>query len=757
MGMVLFTVPSSALSPLFSFSSDNATSQTNLALRRIKDSPPALTVNGQLLRTTLKNLLEKRTASYALKVDPNFLQSFNIKWYMDRKREGATAGTRGLINISDFEKGQFNMGVVLFDAQSIADYIKKEFPQDKWRVAVGFDTRYHSSEYGWAYARVLAANGIKVLDNLSHNPSSTASITFEAPLRGLAATVVVTASHNPSNQNGAKTLTAYSGQDTDDISEKYLNYQEELYNQGNGQGNILIGAQNDPNISQLDFLKDYYEDNLAKEFAPPEVIHSLRSAMARGWKFAVDGLAGTGGGVMHYVFDRMFGKGGWEKNIFILNEKADPNMLGIPYPDPSKPEVLDQSGLIPKMVNERIEIGAAGDNDWDRIGFAIIIKESDVPVARRYGLDVAKVKDTYVVRFTPNQIFTLIDDFNIQRLTAQGRRDLSKVYLLTTFPSSLILSQLADYYKATVLYTSVGFKNLARGILSLEQKNIKDAVVLTMQEESGGWNRGNLSGKDENRSLGFKYKDTTATISDLMNLSARLFLNSQNILDAYVDMAKQLGVLDYFERVDVYLPDFNASLKDSETANRLKKESSMRADGLESNPGKVAQLLGSELTGENTGTKVLNNELLYQKVAVGDQVLPNGHRVRDGEIIWNKVYADITGDPLPAQVNGEWREIPVEMQVYKLKNGKSFGIFHAGEGPKVILFDEKGRQESWILIRPSGTEPGLFRVFLEIVENNLTSPNPYRLAAFARPFLEYLNMGGYVAGLEKLLRDKYPR
>jgi phosphomannomutase len=754
MGMAWVGLLSAVLSPRFSLNSREL--QIELSLRRIKDSLPALTVNGQALRTTLKNLLENRTASYELKVDANFLKRYNLKWYMERKREGATAGTRGLIDISDFEKGQFNMGVVLFDAQSIANYIKKEFPPDKWQVAVGFDTRYHSAAYAWAYARVLAANRIKVLDNLNHNPASTAAIAFQAPLRGLATTIVITASHNPANQNGAKTLTEYGGQDTDDISEKYLKYQEELYNEGEGKGNILLGPENSPLITQVDFLKDYYENNLVKEFATPEVIKTIREAMARGWKFAVDGLGGVGGMTIRYVFDQMFGQGNWEKNIFILNETPDSNMLGIPYPDPSKPEVLEQSGLIPKMVNEGIEIGAAGDNDWDRIGFAIIIKESDVTNARKYGLDVAKIKDTYVVRFTPNQIFTLIDDFNMQRLVTRGRKNHSQTYLLTTFPSSLILEQLANFYKAKTVYTSVGFKNQARGMLSIEQTGPKDAVVLAMQEESGGWNRGNLSGKDERGSLGFKYKCTTATILDLMNLSARLFLNNMSLLNAYVDMAKKLGVLDYFERVDVYSPDFNASLKDPETANRLKKESSMAADALENEPQKVAQLLGSELSSSIPRAVILHNATLYQKVALGEQIV-NGRRVRDGEIIWTKVYADITGDPLPHQVNGVWKEIPVEMKVYNLKNGKSFGIFHAGEGPKVILFDEKGKEEAWILIRPSGTEPGLIRIYMEIVEKNLDNPDPYRLVNFVRPFLEYLNMGGYVAALEKRLRDKYPR
>ncbi len=95
----------------------------------------------------------------------------------------------------------FTFAHVRVIGQALADHLQAAGTAGQG-VAIGFDTRFLSEHFGAALAGVLAANEIPVL--LSDSWCPTPVLSFAVRERGLAAGVMVTASHNPWNYNGVK-------------------------------------------------------------------------------------------------------------------------------------------------------------------------------------------------------------------------------------------------------------------------------------------------------------------------------------------------------------------------------------------------------------------------------------------------------------------------------------------------------------------------------------------------------------------------
>ena len=76
-------------------------------------------------------------------------------------------------------------------------------------MVVGYDTRFLSDRYAVDMARVLAANGYKVM--LSQSDAPTPVISFAVRQQGAIGGVMITASHNAPRYNGVKLKAAYGG------------------------------------------------------------------------------------------------------------------------------------------------------------------------------------------------------------------------------------------------------------------------------------------------------------------------------------------------------------------------------------------------------------------------------------------------------------------------------------------------------------------------------------------------------------------
>jgi phosphomannomutase len=692
----------------------------------------------------------------AVRVDAAFATEHraNIEWLLDRLSR-STAGVRGLIadtprlttlTLEQAENTpQLSPTIVAVIAQAYAQYFleadRERGGTGKPSAFVGFDARFLSDRFGEIFSRVFAGNGVRVLRDHRNEPTPTPVTSFMAVYCGLDGGIQITASHNPPNHNGVKSSTWYGGVDTDDISDRIAAQVRALV----AGGEIRFAAAPSPLVEELDAKGVYAREYLRATF-PAGALQPLRGGIEDGAGFLFDGLHGVGGMAMRQYLDTLLEGTDWRSAVKLLNAEPDPSIGGIEKPDPSDPNTLVLSGAIDYLVEHpSVLVSVTADMDADRIGTAVLIPEAEVARARRFGLFVSAFEGgVHAVRFTPNQVFTLIAYDRLLAATGcrpdglkealrSGRVDPARYHLITTIATSVLAEQLAKTYGLRFHLTAVGFKNLGKLAWQIDQQRTGD-VILALMEESGGAQIGPFEPWNDRGDTIHRDKDTCALALALFNLAARLKLEGRSVLDFYLSMAEQFGSLAYFERLDAYLPDREAAEDPARAgeANRVKQEMLERLVALDrpENHGVLLRLLG------------------YDPAAARPQ--PD---------------ADLTEISLLVKLDEEWKTIHPTAHRYALPEGETVEFYRAGpyphDGMRINVYDA-GAMRHWTLVRASGTE-ALLRVYMEVLEP-LDGPDPLRLARQFRPLLEHLGLDryrideaspDYVTQFEETVRAKY--
>jgi len=558
--------------------------------------------------------------------------------------------------------------------------------------------------------------------------------------RGLDGGIQITASHNPPNHNGVKSSTSYGGVDTDDISDKIADQLRALLREG---GEIPFAALPSPQVEEVDAKDIYGRQYLAATF-PPEALQPLRDAIAGGAGFLFDGLHGVGGMAMRQYLDMLLPDVEWERSIHLLNALPNSSIGGIEKPDPSDPNTLVLSGAIAHLAaHPEVLVSVTADMDADRIGTAVLIPESEVARARRFGLFVSGFEGgIHAVRFTPNQIFTLIaydrlvtatggSSAGIRAAMAAGGR---QYHLLTTIASSVLAEQLARTFGLQFHLTAVGFKNLGKLAWQIDGRKSGD-VILALMEESGGAQVGPFAPWDEAGDTIHRDKDTCALALALFNLAARLKAEGRGVLDFYLEMAEQFGSLAYFERLDAYLPSREVAEdpQRGEEANQVKAEMLQRLVAL------------TEPESSDTLLRLLG----YDPSEA--QAEPSG---------------ELEEISLLVKTEGEWRTIHPVASRFRIASGERVELYRAGpfphDGMRITVYDAAGAIRHWCLVRASGTE-AVVRAYMEVVEP-FDRPDPLRLVTQFEPLLRHLGLdqyrideksADYVAQFRETVQAKY--
>jgi phosphomannomutase len=682
----------------------------------------------------------------AFRVDGAFTAKHqrNIDWLLDRLAK-STAGVRGLIadtphlthlSLEEAEKTpQLSPTIVALIAQAYAQYFHAGGADGQGVAAafVGFDARFLSTTFGDIFTRVFAGNGIRVVRDHNQEPTPTPVTSFMAVERQLGGGIMITASHNPPNHNGVKSSTAYGGVDTDDISDKIAEQLRALIQRG---GEVRFAALPSPLVEEVDAKRLYGEKYLRATF-PAADLQPLRDAIQAGAGFLFDGLHGVGGMAIRQYLDLLLEGTEWRRAIHLLNAEPNSSIGGIEKPDPSDPNTLVLSGAIDNLATHReVLVSVTADMDADRIGTAVVIPAEEVEKARRFGLFVSGfVGGVHVVRFTPNQIFTLIayDRLLTARRGAAGGEQ-PRYHLLTSIASSVLAEQLAKQNDLQFHLTAVGFKNLGKLAWQIDSRRQGD-VILALMEESGGAQIGPFRPWDDHGDTIHRDKDTCALALALFNLAARLKLERRGVLDFYLEMAEQFGSLAYFERLDAYLP------------NRAMAEDPQRAQ--EASEVKEAMLERLVALTEPANSGTLLGLLGYA---------PDQATAEPPE--------ELTEISLLVKTEGEWKTIHPTASRYRMANGETVELYRAGpfphDGMRVNVYDASGTIRHWCLVRASGTE-AVLRAYMEVVEP-FDRPNPMRLAEQFEPLLNHLGLNryaldettpDYVASFRNTVAEKY--
>ncbi len=697
----------------------------------------------------------------------------NLDWLLDRLSK-STAGVRGFltertglnsITLADADQtSQLSPTVVAVIAQAYADYLwerARERAVEEGRdpegarpgAFVGYDPRFLSPEFGELFTRIFAGNGVRVVRDHRQEPTPTPVSSFMSILLGLDSGIQITASHNPANQNGIKSSTSYGGVDTDDISDRIAGKIEALLG---GSGQIRIAPRDTDGVEIVDAKGLYAARYLAATFRA-EDLAPLREAVAAGTQFLFDGLHGVGGLAMRRYLDHLLPGVDWSAAVPLLNDLPDPAIGGIATPDPSNPKTLEVSGAIDYLAaHPEVRVSVTADMDADRIGTAVLVAADAVPEARRFGLYVSEFPagegrdPVSAVRFTPNQIFTLIaydrllsvsgrDPAELLEAQRAGRFDGSGIHLLTSIASSVLAELLARTYGLQFHLTAVGFKNLGKLAREIDARGTGE-VILSLLEESGGAQIGPFRPWNDAGDTIHRDKDTCALALALFNLAARLARDGRTILDFYVEMARQFGCLVYFERLDCYLPDRATA----ESPARAAEANAVKAEVL----GRLMSL--SEPAGHPTLVHLFGLDPATAR------------RLPDGEL------PEIS---LLVKEEGVWRTVHPVATRYESADGERLEFYRAGPAPhdgmRINVYDPSGRIREWTLVRASGTE-AVLRVYMEIVEpfgdDAPRAQEPLRLFTRFAPLLRHLgldtyrereNAPDYVTGYQNTVAQKY--
>jgi phosphomannomutase len=304
--------------------------------------------------------------------------------------------------------------------QALLDHLKEKGLLEKG-IAVGFDNRFQSEDFARAAAEICSGAGIKPL--LAEHPVPSPALSFAVKNMGLAAGIMITASHNPPEWNGFKIKEAFGGSSFPETTAMVEKNVKEALSVTPSTAN-LKGF--DPDREYLAKIRSMVNLDLIKE---------------SNMKIVIDPMYGSGAGY--------FGKLGLP--VTEIRGKRDPLFGGI-NPEPL-PINLEESISFVK------ETALQHPNDLT----ACIVLDGDAD--RLAAIDATG-------RFiNTHNVFVLLLRYLVVHRKLSGE-------VVKTFNLSNLIDKICRQYGLKLTVTPIGFKHIAKQMLE------KD--VLIGGEESGG-------------------------------------------------------------------------------------------------------------------------------------------------------------------------------------------------------------------------------------------------------------------------------
>ena len=320
-----------------------------------------------------------------------------------------------------------NEGNVVRATQGLVNYLQKSFPGQAPRVVFAHDTRFFSREFAELAARTVAAAGGTAY--LFSEDRSTPELSFAVRHLGAQAGVEITASHNPSHDNGYKAYFSDGAQIVEPhasgiIREVEAVREPNLNPQWEGGGKVVsIGAEVD----------EEYQLGLRELILEEEMLKKEGKAL----KVVFSPLHGTGGRIV----PEMLARAGVKVLLVKEQEKGDGRFPTVKSPNPENGEALAMGIELAKK--ERGDLVLATDPDGDRMGVALRNRDGEYEL------------------ITGNQIGSLLAAYRIDRMRAKGwiqPGQEKSCCLIKTFVTTDLQKEIAAVAGIRCVETLTGFK-----------------------------------------------------------------------------------------------------------------------------------------------------------------------------------------------------------------------------------------------------------------------------------------------------------
>jgi phosphomannomutase len=383
--------------------------------------------------------------------------------------EFGTAGIRGKVGAGP---GRMNRAVVIRTTHGLAQYLLSA-SDEVGRVVLGFDARPTSRQFAEDAAGVLAAAGIPVLYFPTITPTPLVAYAAKHLLAG--AGVVVTASHNPPEDNGYK---VYGPDAAQIVSPMDVAIQHRIED-APGASDIerIDGAFGSaPSLVvpvPADILDCYWE----------EVAATRSRTSGSDLKVIYTPIHGVGRDTLFDLMDRAGHTG-----IEAVPEQAEPDgtFPTVDFPNPEEPGALDLA--LDLARSKSADLIVANDPDADRL--AVVI-----PEGREWR------------PLSGNEIGVLLGDYVLRNDASPGQAILS-----SSIVSSPMLAQIAHSYGARHSQTLTGFKWIVRAGLTLQAET--GGRFVFGYEEALGFTIGSTVRDKDGLSAALIFTDLVADLRD---------------------------------------------------------------------------------------------------------------------------------------------------------------------------------------------------------------------------------------------------
>ncbi|WP_410789909.1 phospho-sugar mutase [Kribbella sp. C-35] len=258
--------------------------------------------------------------------------------------EFGTAGLRGAVGAGP---NRMNRVVVIRAAAGLAAYLKAKGLTDG-PVLIGYDARHKSDVFAQDTAAVMRGAGLDAV--LLDRPAPTPVVAFGIGHLHAVAGVVVTASHNPPQDNGYK---VYLG----DGSQIVPPSDAEIAAAIAAVGPLADVPRGDDWQTTGDDLLNAYLDRIA-ELVPPDAPRDLNVAYTP--------LHGVGRTLVEAAVARA---GFAVPQVVASQADPDPDFPTVSFPNPEEPGAIDAALELARSMDA--DIAAANDPDADRCAVAI--------------------------------------------------------------------------------------------------------------------------------------------------------------------------------------------------------------------------------------------------------------------------------------------------------------------------------------------------------------------------------------------------
>ena len=350
-----------------------------------------------------------------------------LKKYFNGFLQFGTAGLRGPIGPGP---SCMNRAVVGRAAAGIAAYMKK---RGMTKVVVGRDARYGSEDYTFETAEIMSGAGMDVY--ILPRPLPTPVLAFATSYLACDIGIMVTASHNPPQDNGYK---VYVGPEADGIN--YASSQ--IISPTDGLMAAEIDAVTSPKslprgtkwtILDEEVISEYVKRTSALAPRPGDI------------KIVYTAMHGVG----TETVQRVFNHAGFATLILVDEQCApDPDFPTVAFPNPEEPGAIDLA--LKKARDFGAELVIANDPDADRCAAAI----NDPKVGWRMlrGDELGVVLGEWIARSKPSGTFgnSIVSSSALRKIASHYGIDFQEV--LTGFKWLAKIEDLAFGYEEAIGY-----------------------------------------------------------------------------------------------------------------------------------------------------------------------------------------------------------------------------------------------------------------------------------------------------------------